>query len=192
MVRLIKQQGVTLIELMIALILALIITGAILTIFISNVKSSSENVQMMQLNQELRAAMNFMSDELKRHGYDADADGSLMDTLSVSGGNDCVVYAYEDASAGVATLTKGFRLNAGALEWSDQNSTCAGGGNWQDLTSGNITVTNFTVDDSNDASAGTVSVRRLDISITGQRNLNPGTAIRTIAESIRVRNEDPS
>jgi prepilin-type N-terminal cleavage/methylation domain-containing protein len=187
-----KQKGLTLIEMMIALILALLVSAAILTIFISNIKSSAENIKMIQLNQELRAVMNFMSDELKRHGYDSDADPSLMQTLFVSAGEDCVVYAYEDASAAVATLSRGFRLNASAIEWSDQNTTgCAtASGNWRDLTSNNIQITAFNVDPANTASAATVTIQRLDVTVTGERQLNPGVASRTLRESIRIRNDD--
>ncbi len=187
-----QQKGLTLIEMMIALILALLVTAAIITIFVSNVKSSSENIKMIQLNQELRAAMNFMSDELKRHGYDSNADPTLMQSLFVSGAQDCVIYAYEDASAAVATLQKGFRLNGTALEWSNQNTTACttGSGNWQDLTSDAVAITQFDVNPSNTASAGVVTVRRLDVTLTGQRQLNPGVASRTFRESIRIRNDD--
>jgi type II secretory pathway component PulJ len=187
-----KQTGITLIELMIALILALLVTATILTIFISNVKSSAENIQMMQLNQELRAAMNFMSDEIKRHGYSSASTSTAMNSLSpTSGTANCISYAY--TASGAAVTVRGFRLNAGALEWSDQNTSCAGAGNWQDITSGDTTVTAFTVGAANSASAGsgTLAIRRFDITLTGQRQLNPGTATRTVQETIRVRNEDP-
>lgn len=189
----IKQKGITLIELMIALILALIVTATILTIFISNVKSSAENIQMIQLNQELRAAMNFMSDELKRHGYSSNSTSAAMNTLNTATAS-CVIYGYTDSSA--VTSVKGFRLDNGDLEWCSDNASGCGNGNcpspgWQDIsTSGTTTITTFSVVSDNIPS-GSVTVERLDLTLTGQRQLNPGTASRTLQETIRIRNEAP-
>lgn len=190
----IKQKGMTLIELMIALILALIVTATILTIFVSNVKSSAENIQMIQLNQELRAAMNFMSDELKRHGYSSNSTSAAMNTLNTATAG-CVIYGY--TASGAVTTVRGFRLDGGDLEWcSDNASGCADGNcpgaGWQAITtSGTTTISTFTVDDTNTAPSGSVTVERLDLSLTGQRQLNPGTATRTIQETVRIRNERP-
>jgi type II secretory pathway pseudopilin PulG len=189
----IKQKGITLIELMIALILALLVTAAILTIFISNVKSSAENVQMMQLNQELRAAMNFMSDELKRHGYSSNSTSSAMNTLNTATAG-CVIYGY--TASGAVNTIRGFRLDSGDLEWCSDNASGCGNGNcplpgWQAITtSGPTTISTFTVD-RDQVPSGSVTVERLDITLTGQRQLNPGTAIRTIQETVRIRNEAP-
>jgi type IV pilus assembly protein PilW len=188
------QKGITLIELMIALILALLVTATILTIFVSNVKSSAENIQMMQLNQELRAAMNFMSDELKRHGYSSAAASSAMNSLDTSTAG-CVIYGY--TASGAVNSIRGFRLNGDDLEWCSDNAAGCGNGNcpapgWQDITTdGTTAITTFTVDATNTASSGSVTIQRLDITLTGQRQLNPGTAVRTFEETIRIRNEDP-
>ncbi len=186
----IKQKGITLIELMIALILALIVTATILTIFISNVKSSAENIQMMQLNQELRAAMNFMSDEVKRHGYSSTSASTAMNTFRTNG---CLIYSY--SASGAINTVRGFRLTGGDLQWcsdgaSDANcSTC--GDTWQPITtSGTTTINDFKIDDTHTTPSGNVIINRLDVSLTGQRQLNPGTAERTIQETIRIRNEE--
>lgn len=190
----IKQKGITLIELMIALVLALLVMAAILTIFISNVKSSAENVQMMQLNQELRAAMNFMSDELKRHGYSSNSTSAAMNTLNTATAS-CVIYGY--TASGAVTTIRGFRLNAGDLEWCSDNTSGCNTGNcpapgWQDIsTTGVTTIETFTVDTTNTVPAGSVTIERLDLTLTGQRQLNPGIARRTIEETVRIRNEDP-
>ncbi|WP_438970213.1 PilW family protein [Methylophaga sp.] len=190
----IKQKGFTLIELMVALILSLIVMATILTIFISNVKSSAENIQMMQLNQELRTAMTFMSDELKRHGYSSNSTSTAMNTLDTNTAS-CVIYGY--TASGAAPTIRGFRLEAGDLEWcSDNASGCATGNcpasGWQDITTtGVTTIETFTVNDLNSTPAGSVTVERLDITLTGRRQLNPGTARRTMQETIRIRNEAP-
>jgi Tfp pilus assembly protein PilW len=191
------QKGITLIELMIALILALLVTATILTIFISNVKSSAENIQMMQLNQELRAAMNFMSDELKRHGYSSAAASSAMNSLDASTAG-CVIYGY--TASGAVNTIRGFRVadngqgDGNDLEWCSNGATSCNscGDGWQDITTdGTTVITTFTVDPSNATSSGSVTIQRLDITLTGQRQLNPGAAVRTVEETIRIRNEAP-
>jgi Tfp pilus assembly protein PilW len=192
--KMIKQKGITLIELMIALLLALLVTAAILTIFISNVKSSAENVQMMQLNQELRAAMNFMSDELKRHGYSSGSTSAAMNTLNTATAG-CVIYGY--AASGAIPTVRGFRLDNGDLEWCSDSASGCGNANcpapgWQAITTtGTTTVSTFTANTANTTPAGSVTINRLDLTLTGQRQLNPGTAQRTIEETIRIRNEAP-
>ena len=60
-----KQTGITLIELIIAMILGIFVSGAIITIFITNVKAATENIKMIHLNQDLRTVMGFVSDEIK-------------------------------------------------------------------------------------------------------------------------------
>lgn len=185
------QKGLTLIEMMIALILALLVTGTILTIFISNVKSSAENIKMIQLNQELRASMNFMSDELKRHGYSSNATSAAMNTLVSPVGSGCVRYGYN--TSGAVQTIRGFRVAAGSLEWcSDNNASCGGGcgATWQPLTAPETTVTTFTVD-RDQIPSGSVTVERLDITLEAERQLNPGIASRTMQETIRIRNEAP-
>ncbi|MCX4187240.1 PilW family protein [Methylophaga sp. OBS4] len=186
-----KQSGLTLIELMIALVLALLVTGTILTIFISNVKSSSENIKMIQLNQELRAVIGFMSDELKRAGYSADPDAAtFMDDLAVSAG--CIRYSYDEDSDGIRDGNErfGFQLNSNAIRWANNITTAdCSSGTWQPLTSDEINITAFDIQLTNTASGGGVLVNQLDISVTGERDLNPGTATRTFTETVRIRND---
>jgi len=190
------QRGITLIEMMIAMLLGLIVTGTIITIFISNVRSTTENVRMIQLNQELRAAMSFITDEMKRAGYSSDSDPSYMNTLAAfdddgDGVNDCFIYAYDtDSSGGAVTAaeTFGFRLNNNELFWGNNaTNACGFGDALTDSVTANITEFTLTF---NSVSAGAVNVNQLDVTITGEINLNPNTATRTLTETIRIRNDE--
>lgn len=187
-----KQIGLTLIELMIALILGLFVSLAIMTIFFTNVKSTTETVRMIQLNQELRSAMSFISDEVKRAGYSADGDEDYMGAWDTSTAN-CVIYAYDQNADGstyaAASDRFGFRLNNNEIQWGQSVTSCAGTG-WQPLTDVNVAnITTFTIT-SNPIAAGTLTINQIDISITGQIMLNAETVSRDINETIRVRNED--
>lgn len=190
-----KQIGITLIEMMIAMVLGLLVTGIIVTIFISNVKSSSENIKMIHLNQELRTVMNFMADDLKRAGYSADPDSSaFMDELDTATAN-CILYAYDVDGNGILGANErfGFKFNANAINWAQNRTakTCTSG-TWTALTDANTTaITAFTITSFPiPTTSTTIDIHHIDISITGQISLNPGTASRTINETIRVRNED--
>ena len=188
-----KQAGLTLIEMMIAMLIGLLVTGSIISVFISNVKSSSENVRMIQLNQELRTVMTFISDEIKRSGYSADPTIiTFIDDFNTATAN-CVLYSYDVNGNGVQTTNEkfGFRLNGDTIEWGS-NVACGANANWQDLTEVNIAdISAFTIVPSN-IPAGGIFIKQLVITITGDTTLFPGTASRTVTETIRVRNEDAS
>jgi len=190
------QRGVTLIEMMIAMVLGLFVTGAIITVFVSNVISTTDNVRMIQLNQELRASLAFISDEMKRAGYSSDSDSTYMDTLAAfdddgDGLNDCFIYAYDSNSSGgavTAAETFGFRLENNELFWGNNaTNACNFGDELTDSAIASITAFTLTF---NAVTAGAVNVNQLDVTITGQVNLNSLTAVRTLTETIRIRNDD--
>jgi type II secretory pathway component PulJ len=188
------QSGITLIELMIAMILGLLVSGAIITIFITNVKSATENIKMIHLNQELRTVMGFMSDEIKRAGYSASSDEDYMGAWSTATAG-CIIYSYDqngDGSAYAAGTDRlGFKLDNGVIKWGSSVTSCTLPAlNWQPLTdTGIANITLFTIT-APAIVAGTLNIRQVTVTITGEIALKPGTATRTITETIRVRNED--
>lgn len=185
------QRGITLIEMMIAMLLGLLVTGTIITIFISNVKSSSENIQMVHLNQELRVVIGFMSNELKRAGYSGTAESNHMNYFSVPN-EECVQYAYDLDDDGVVDNNEkfGFRLNDSAIEWGI-NVSCAVNANWEDLTDIDVVENiSLTINESSPPTVDpNIEVKQVDITISGERSLNPGTAVRVFTETIRIRND---
>lgn len=194
-----NQQGLTLIEMMIAMVIGLLVVGVVITMFVTNVRSNRDNVSMIRLNQELRGAMTFISNELKRSGYSADpTNNAFIDELAIVGGN-CLRYAYDEDEDGTLDTGGdpehfGFRLNANALEWSRDNSSGACGGSWDDITDINIaSITAFTITPSPIVAipAGSVGIYTITVTLTGTTQLSGGTvASRTISEEIRIRNDD--
>jgi prepilin-type N-terminal cleavage/methylation domain-containing protein len=61
-----RQSGVTLIELMISLVLGLIVTGAVLALIASIIKSNGETIKTTRLTQELRAMSDVLAMEVRR------------------------------------------------------------------------------------------------------------------------------
>jgi type II secretory pathway pseudopilin PulG len=61
-----RQAGVTLIELMISLVLGLIVTGAVLALVVSIMRSNGETIRATRLTQELRSLSDIMTMEVRR------------------------------------------------------------------------------------------------------------------------------
>lgn len=187
------QKGLSLIEMLIALVIGLIVAGSVTAIFISNLKSISDNLKMVRLNQELRGVMSLVSNELKRTGNSADATNTaFMDDLNWDAGSSCLRYSYDEDGDGTQGADErfGFHFTGGEVRWTNQvtSDVCAGNG-WESLTDSDIAViTTFTAPVSAIA-AGTIDVNQAVVTLTGQIVLNPNTATRTITETIRVRNE---
>lgn len=118
-----KLAGFTLVEIMVALVAGLIVSGAVLTFTLSSLRSNTEYVQATRLTQELRTSMDFVSRELRRAGYDENALGYLAQTavpavpspfstlqiVNPGTANSCVVYAYDrlPGNPGVIDLDNG-------------------------------------------------------------------------------------
>lgn len=102
-----NQKGLTLIEMMIAIVIGLIITSAVMTMFISNIRSNRDSVAMIRLNQELRGTMTFISDELKRAGYSANPEeGGFIGGLDPVNTR-CFLYSYDENGDGVRGVAGG-------------------------------------------------------------------------------------
>jgi type II secretory pathway pseudopilin PulG len=112
--------GFSLVELMVALAAGLVVSGAVLSFFLSSMKSNGEMVQSTRLTQELRNTLDLVSRDLRRAGYDQDALKHLATGTAspfpklllpvasqVSAGPpatySCVVYAYDRADTGVCS-----------------------------------------------------------------------------------------
>ena len=134
-----NQKGLTLIEMMIAIVIGLIMTSAVMTMFISNIRSNSDSVAMIRLKQELRGTKTFISDELKRAGYSANPDEhDFMSELN-SVDSKCLLYSYDEDGNGVQNVSGsssderfGFRVETtttstkGQIKWgrsADDNCT---------------------------------------------------------------------
>ena len=64
-----KQRGVSLIELMLGITIALIILAGVLTVMLRVSTSGASSVQATRLNQQVRGTMDFITKELQRSGY---------------------------------------------------------------------------------------------------------------------------
>jgi len=214
------QSGLTLIEMMIAMVLGLFVSAITITIFSTTVRSNVENMKMIRLNQELRGTMTFIVDELKRAGYSADPDNNSFINAFDPSTASCILYSYdEDGDGSVNTASPkeefGFRLNADDNEIKWARDTGADGCDFtgQSITDANIAkITKLEFDITGSVNTadelairtgilalppgiGGVSIYEVTITLTGTTDLafssDANDPSRTIAETIRIRNEAP-
>ena len=81
-----KESGVSLVELMVGIAIALILLTGVLTLMVRVNTEGGETVQATRLNQELRDAMQFITREIQRAGYvsafgafDSSNDGAISE-----------------------------------------------------------------------------------------------------------------
>ena len=145
-----KNQGFSLVELMVAVVAGLLVATAAVAFMFSSMKSNKDFVGTARLTQELRNNMDFVNREMRRAGYDehaldyvslppASTNRSPFAPINVTnpGADDsCVLYAYDrsGANAGVVDNDNGERLGlrrvsrtmpdgsvVGVLEYAESN-----------------------------------------------------------------------
>lgn len=92
-----RAAGFTLVELMIAMVLGLIVIGAVLALSLSMIRGNSDTIVATRLTQELRAAAAAITSELQRAGgvanpFDLAAANAISDVDDSV--NNCIKYSY--------------------------------------------------------------------------------------------------
>jgi len=208
-----RQKGLTLIEMLIAMVLGIFVTAVIITVFSTNVRSNVENMKMIRLNQELRGAMTLMSDEFKRAGYSASSSiTTFMDRTNFT--TTCANYSFDANGNGAVDSAEyyGFRFDSTNNEIDWGSNLTAGGcstGAWQAITDANMAkITNLDFDVSGSINTDGVSwgntafiittgvsVYNVTITLKGTTDLphssDANDPRREVTQTIRIRNEAP-
>lgn len=107
-----QQAGFSLVELMVAMVLGLIVIGAVIALVLSMMRANNQTIQSTRLTQELRATAALMAADIRRAGGVADpmtsatANAGQPDTtmaaitVPAAPSNNCIKYAYADAEGG--------------------------------------------------------------------------------------------
>ncbi|HEX5805188.1 MAG TPA: prepilin-type N-terminal cleavage/methylation domain-containing protein [Macromonas sp.] len=153
------QQGMSLVELMVAMVIGLLILAAAGTAYIVSSKSGRDTINSTRLNIELRGAMDVMADEIRRAGavgllasagvnnpFTVQTSASRTD-LQVSTDGTCVEFTYDANGNGIVDTAEysGFRVRSNAIQMRNGgagivNNCSDVNGSWQSLTDVN-TVT---------------------------------------------------
>ena len=166
-------RGFTLVELMVGMVLGLIVIGGAIAIYMMVLTGATHTTREARLNQELRVAMNFMVEDIRRAGFwrearavDFGAPGmpdhpnafasrevnSLTD-IEIHDDGLCILFSYDPTFNDGGQQVFGYRLHEGAVQMLvDPNgvlastSQCPGNG-WVELTDpGAVVVTTLTFD----------------------------------------------
>ena len=185
-----RQRGFTLIELMVALVIGLLLMLGLTTFLINNIRSNSDTLKAIRLNQEMRATMMLMSRELRRSGYwssTASATNPFQTmTTSTSG---CVLYSYDRNATASTTVPSdvqyGFLLASGAVYMRSSGSsyTCTPGANnvWEAVTDDHVTnISSLSFVPS--SASGTIA-----ITLVGELK-NASEVKQTLVETVRLEN----
>lgn len=185
-----RAAGFSLVELMVAMVLALIVIGAVIALVMSMMRANSQTIAATRLTQELRATAALMEADLRRAGgvvdplTSATSNGGQPDTtlaainIATAG---CIRYSYAGAEGGnfhALSLQNGaVFLDAGNAA---ADATCDGGIR---LSSPQVTITGLTF---------TRTGRRIDITMGGQlassgRWINEAAIRRNYTQSVFVR-----
>lgn len=193
-----RASGFTLVEMMVAMVLGLIVTGAVLALVVALMKSNQQTIQATRLTQELRATAAVVAAEVRR-------SRGVMDPLSVAklpGGNPfkdidtstagCIRYGYEGGAGGDFRVIRleGSKVVLGSAATSAA-ATCAITGT--ELTSDGVEITGLTFTrlplDAGGNPPPADRVRQIQITVTGRlANPDPGLVgvTRSIVQSVYV------
>ena len=91
-----KQKGITLIELLVALVICAMVIGGIYRVFIAQSKAYTVQDQVIEVQQNVRSAMEILLRDLRMAGYD---DDNIASTITI---NTPIVYPVMDSSITVS------------------------------------------------------------------------------------------
>ncbi|WP_296805621.1 hypothetical protein [Thiocapsa sp.] len=165
-----RQAGVSLNDLLVGTTVGALVLIGISTTYVLGARSTSQNVEQARLNQELRAVLEIMQQDIRRAGYwdrsaahDPDpaqnpfqstVDGidRRLRTGQVDGEStgSCVLYSYDLEHGNPTAMTMfGYRLRhhsvqmrTGPSNVDDKTFECAiGSGSWERITSDDVRIT---------------------------------------------------
>lgn len=185
-----KSQGFSLVELMVAMVLSLIVIGAVIALVLAMIRANNQTLRATRLTQELRATLAVVANDFKRARSVVDpltaatqATGNqlyVVDTATAG----CLRYAYQGGVGGDwrsirrDSATNRLLLTAAATQ---ADATCASAG--VPLGSDQIAITGFTIT----PSASSTSERQYDITVTGVLSSGSEGITRTMRQTIFVR-----
>lgn len=173
-----KQNGLSLIEVMISLAIGLFLLIAILSIYGIGVRSNADILRSAQLNNDMEAVMNLIINDIRRAGYwnhDAAPNASFFGNyadISIQNNGSTILYSYDENEDGTIIDPDekyGFKLesesNVGVIKMKTKST-------WGTLTNEDqINITSlafsFPVDLDDRCINNTDSTRACSVAITG-------------------------
>lgn len=188
-----KPYGFSLVELMIAMVLGLIVIGAVIALVLSMINSNNQTLRATRLTQELRATLAVVANDLKRARSRIDpltaatqAAGSQIYNVN-TGTAGCIRYAYEGGLGGNWRVIRRDSASNRLIIDADTEqtaATCTSSG--QQLGSDQVQITGFTITPTT-TTATEPNVRQFDVTITGTLGSGSQGITRTMRQTVFVR-----
>lgn len=165
--------GFTLVELMIAMVLGLIVIGAVLALSLSMIRANSDTIAGSRVTQELRATSATIASELKRAGSTENpfnvTAAAALGTVTVANSAKCIIYSY---SQNGAIVNRTISLAGEAIYLG--TTACGAGGT--KLSSDQVKVTNLVFSQQVDVAFpdGPLTGRNIAVVIKGKVPSKPG------------------
>jgi len=191
----VHARGFSLVELMVALVVGLIVVGAVLALVASIMKSNRQTLQSTRLNQELRATVAVIANDLRRARSVTDPLTSAktgnpysdVDTGTAS----CVIFAYDGAAGGAWHVIRhsGNKIVLQAAAAKPASCTSIPGTPTA-FGSDQVAITALTFSPLTTTAVAKKSTRRFDITITGNlidQDVELSNVSRTMSQTVYVR-----
>jgi type II secretory pathway component PulJ len=188
-----------LVELMVALVVGLIVVGAVLALVVSIMKSNRQTLQSTRLNQELRATVAVIANDLRRARSVTDPLTSAklgnpyneVDTATAK----CVRYAYAGGTGGdyrvIVLPTSGINADRVVLATSSALQTCdAAKAAGSRLGSDQVAITDLAFSPPTNSQATRKATRKFDVTVTGHlidQDAELSNVSRSLTQTVYVR-----
>ena len=209
------QRGLSLVELMVAMVISIIVTGAIIALMSNSLGSSTTTIQTSRLNEDMRDVMFLMTRDVRRAGSNQlNMIQAAAGTLPVSTtadvtitNNNCMVFQADRDGNGTFENAGFRRVTTGGVGvvqmWTDPANTATCGGNsWVNVTDpDNIDVTALTINSENlealilddGTNKSVLCLQNIDISMTAELRRTEDSqgnnaVVRQMNDSVKVRN----
>lgn len=201
-----SEAGVSLVELLVALVAGLVVVGAVLTFTVSTVRANTETIKATRLTQELRTISGLVSREVRRAGAVSEplsqmsagvSDATYVGSLKIPAAT-CVLFGYRESLTAESDRDwRGFRLEGNDLQvktkGTSADATC-NAGTWQSLAGDNAALSLTDVafkDEGGEISVlggKLVRIRVVSLVMTGHLK-SDSTVTRSITEVMRIRSD---
>lgn len=159
MLKMSRQAGFSLIELMISIVLSMVVVLGCIQVYVAVLKGSQETYSSNRLTDELSTLMIVLQKDLRRAGFwaaDMGLDSPWANPFTVTGttdiargmatgaaANSCIRYSYDLDTDGAVDPNeyRSIRLNtSGEIQVANESTDCDSG-TWTNLTTPEITIT---------------------------------------------------
>lgn len=210
-----EQKGFTLIELLIVLVVTSILLASLLSSYVASLLAYQRSINQAHLDESLQSSMLLMTNDIRRAGFwknastDINANSNhnpfMLNDITVNAANNCILFTYDKnglgslpaIGAGTDDERYGFQLMNSAIQARPTGAAYScGAATWTNITDPTVvtitqltfTLTNSTISIPAASGSPTLTVRTVNVSMTGQLVSNSAVT-KTISQLVLVQND---